>query len=36
MNLVDYQRALSRFSKFPDSREAKEFMIQCSKAMNDA
>jgi anaerobic magnesium-protoporphyrin IX monomethyl ester cyclase len=36
MNLGDYQRALSRFSKFPDSREVKEFIIQCSKALEGA
>lgn len=35
MNLGDYRRALSCFSKFPDSREAKEYIIQCSKALEE-
>ena len=35
MNLGDWSRALSQFLKFPDSREAKDYIVQCRKATGE-
>jgi radical SAM superfamily enzyme YgiQ (UPF0313 family) len=36
MNLGDRERALSQFSKFPDSREAQDYIVQCREALSEA
>jgi radical SAM superfamily enzyme YgiQ (UPF0313 family) len=36
MNLGDRERALSQFSKFPDSREAQDYIVQCREALSGA
>ncbi|MEJ2723912.1 MAG: radical SAM protein [Deltaproteobacteria bacterium] len=33
MNLADWRQALSQFLKFPDSREAEKYIVQCRKAL---